>query len=170
MSHFLSFLSIYSSSLLFPSNFTSFIPSLIIPPLHQSIHKCWYIKYFMLLFGFFFCWLFIAFLFILAFVLSSCLLIITSCICNHWTMHVILFVCHYFHTHSLSTGRCLWRSDLRSDLSSFSLYLPCLWCHFLDLFLSHPNFSSSRSVNSDHDWVKRWDVFNVILNGNLLHM
>lgn len=40
-------------------------------------------------------------------------------------MHVILFVCHYFHTHSLSTGWCLWRSDLRSDLSSFSLYLSC---------------------------------------------
>lgn len=43
----------------------------------------------------------------------------TSCICRDRTMHVILFVCHYFHTHSLSTGRCLWRSDLRSDLSSF---------------------------------------------------
>lgn len=69
---------------------------------------------------------FVAFLVILASVLGSRLLIKTSCICIHWTMHVILFVCHYFHTHSLSTGWCLWRSYLRSDLSSFSLYLSCL--------------------------------------------
>lgn len=45
-------------------------------------------------------------------------------------MHVRLFVI-IFHTHSLSTGWCLWRSDLRSDLSSFSLYLSCLWCPLL---------------------------------------
>lgn len=37
----------------------------------------------------------------------------TSCThCFHWTMHVILFVCGFFHTHSLSTGWCLWRSWL----------------------------------------------------------
>lgn len=63
-------------------------------------------------------------------------------------MHVTLFVCGYFHTHSLSTGRCLWRSDWRSDLSSFSLYLSRPWCHFLVHFLSHTSISAKWDLHS----------------------
>lgn len=45
-----------------------------------------------------------------------------------------IFFFHYFHTHSLLTGWCLWRSDMRSDLSSFSL---CLFVSRL-LFFARP--------------------------------
>lgn len=91
-------------------HFIAFSSSFKIPP----IQKC-YVEYFKLFLCFFVA------LFIILESRVSHPLIKTSRVCIHWTMHVILFVCHYFHTHSLSTGRCLWRSDLRSDLSSFSL-------------------------------------------------
>lgn len=80
-------------------------------------------------------------------------------------MHVILLFVIIF------TLILCWQADVFDGVTwgqtwvPFSLYLSCLWCHFLVLFLSHPNSSSSRSVNSDYYW-----VFTVFLNGKLLHL
>lgn len=126
-------------------------PLTVFNPSPSPLCQCKHAVYFQLFVCLFVCILFIAFLWCF------------SAHYIHWTILVILFVCHYFHTHSLSTGWCLWRSDSRSDLSSF----------FIVFVLPSMLFTCPLPLIPQRQHTSLWllcSTFECYLEWNLLHM
>lgn len=159
---FLSFIPLYTLPM--PPSLSVFF---IIPLLHQSTHVNMFdissfLFVFLLIVSFLFvlasCWAHVCSLKPAAFVFTEP--------CMSFFLFVIIFtliLCRQADVFDGVTWGQIW--------VLFSLYLSCLWCHFLVLFLSHPHLGQLIPTITEFKKKKQKKLFLIVFpNGNLLLM